>query len=77
MQFDVLIASSYCFPWSYVCNGKWDCPGGYDEIEKSCQKHCRNMYKCVRTQITCVHVGNICDRYTDCLFGDNEQFCHI
>ena len=42
-------ASSYCIPWSYVCNGKWDCPGGYDEIEKSCQKHCRNMYKCVRT----------------------------
>ncbi len=22
---------SYCVPWSYVCDGKWDCPVGYDE----------------------------------------------
>ena len=20
----------YCIPWSYVCNGVWDCPQGYD-----------------------------------------------
>ena len=69
--------SSYCIPWSYVCNGKWDCPGGHDEIEKYCQKHCRNMYKCVGTQKTCVHVGNVCNRYSECPFGDDEQFCHI
>ena len=21
----------YCIPWSYVCDGKWDCPEEYDE----------------------------------------------
>ena len=21
----------YCIPWSYTCDGKWDCSHGYDE----------------------------------------------
>ena len=25
----------YCIPWNYVCDGKWDCPEGYDEIINS------------------------------------------
>ena len=24
-------SSSYCIPWSYVCDSKWDCPEGDDE----------------------------------------------
>ena len=24
----------YCIPHSYVCDGKWDCPGGTDETKK-------------------------------------------
>ena len=39
---------SYCIPYSYVCNGKWDCPQGYDEMNNStCKKdrQCPNMFK--------------------------------
>ena len=24
---------SYCIPWTYVCDGKWDCSEGDDELE--------------------------------------------
>ena len=39
----------YCIPWSYVCDGKWDCPYEYDE--KSIHKcgairQCKNMFRC-------------------------------
>ena len=27
--------SSYCLPWKYVCDGKWDCPEGNDETPLS------------------------------------------
>ena len=37
-------SSSYCIPWSYVCNGKWDCPHGDDE---NCEKErCVRMISC-------------------------------
>ena len=30
----------YCIPWGYVCDGKWDCPYGYDESNKfPCKKN--------------------------------------
>ena len=34
---------AYCIPWSYVCNGQWDCPRGNDELicnEKKIVKIC-------------------------------------
>ena len=24
---------AYCIPWNYVCNGRWDCSNGEDEIQ--------------------------------------------
>ena len=24
----------YCIPWQYICDGKWDCPGGFDELQR-------------------------------------------
>ena len=70
-------SNSYCISWLYMCNGKWDCPGGSNEIRKLCHRHCRNMYKCVGTRNMCVHVGNMCNGYPDCPLGDDEQFCDI
>ena len=40
--------NAYCIPWVYVCNGKWDCPEGDDEIYDSlCEqkKVCFFMFK--------------------------------
>ena len=67
----------YCIPWSYVCDGKWDCPGGFDEAEKlkcSNNRECRNMFKCRNSQI-CIHVGDVCNSLTDCPGEDDEHMC--
>ncbi len=38
----------YCVPWGYLCDTKWDCPGGVDELEKHCAKSqlCTHLFKC-------------------------------
>ena len=65
----------YCIPWGHTCDGKWDCPFGYDE--KNCsQRHCYGMFKCVRFQI-CLHIGDICDGYYDCPWNDDELMCKL
>ena len=70
---------AYCLPWSYVCDGKWDCPDGDDETNNPVcgfNISCQSMYKCKGTSI-CLHYGNICDNKIDCLYGDDEYFCNI
>ena len=40
---------NYCIAWSYVCDGKWDCPNGEDESNIDLctgENVCHNMYKC-------------------------------
>ena len=69
----------YCIPWSYVCDGKWDCPGGYDEVkELNCgiNRNCNNMFKCTNSQI-CIHVGDVCNGFKDCNGGDDEYMCSL
>ena len=70
---------SYCIPWSYVCDGMWDCPKGYDETNYLCtrSKHCRQMFKCRHSQNKCIHRGNICDGKYDCPFHDDEFQCAL
>ena len=65
----------YCIPWGYICDRKWDCPFGYDEI-RCLQKHCYRKFKCVRSQI-CLHTGDICDGYNDCPWNDDELMCTL
>ena len=69
----------YCIPWSYVCDGKWDCPGGYDEAkEKRCgtNRYCKNMFKCTNSQ-KCIHVGDVCDSFKDCPAEEDKHMCSL
>ncbi len=71
-------AKFYFISWSYVCDGKWDCPGGLDEHcqQKMINTLCVSMFKCHQTQV-CAHLGDVCDGQKDCPFGDDEQFCSL
>ena len=69
----------YCIPWSYVCDGKWDCPGGYDEVRDlrcGVNRNCKNMFKCTNSQ-KCIHIGDICNGLQDCHTGDDEYMCSL
>ena len=71
---------SYCIPWSYVCDGKWDCIGGHDEIyQPVCGKIliCEHMYKCKNMSNLCLHLGEVCDGHKNCPFGDDELLCNL
>ncbi len=55
---------SYCIPWAYVCDSKWDCPHGEDESsEQFCFQmgHCQNTFKCRNTKHMCMQLANVCD----------------
>ncbi len=66
-------ANSYCIPFRYVCDGRWDCWHGDDE--KMCKNYsCVQMFKC-RYHSTCIHIENVCDERTDCPLEDDEKIC--
>ncbi len=71
---------SHCVPWSYLNDGKWDCPYGDDEITfENTSLSCFAKLRC-DTQLSsfrCVHISSICDRYKDCPNGDDEQLCTL
>lgn len=63
----------YCVPWMYVCDGFWDCPGGYDEIP--CSLVFRpGFYHCSHSRIN-ILPESICDHILDCPEKDDEQDC--
>ncbi len=64
---------SYCIPWSYVGDSKWDCPFGEDETKRCCSF----KYHCNGTQQICLHLGNVCDREYDCPQREDEQLCEL
>lgn len=68
---------SYCIPWSYICDRKWDCPNGEDEFSSLCEQQtkCVRMFKCHRAKYICLHMGNVCDGNKDCPESDDESYC--
>ena len=68
----------YCIPWSYICDGKWDCPYGNDENISFCNQTilCLHKFKC-RNSHTCIHFIDICNNETDCTHGDDELMCPL
>ena len=70
---------SYCISWSYICNGKWDCPVGDDETNYLFTEStiCNQMFKCRYTSRKCIHMGNVCDGNDDCPMKDDELHCEL
>ena len=67
--------NSYCIPFRYKCDGKWDCWNGNDEC--NCKNNtCFQMYKCHNSKM-CIHTKNVCDHIIDCLLGDDENLCNV
>ncbi len=68
----------FCLPWGRVCDGKWDCPQGYDEghIINCSTRVCTDMLKCTISSL-CVHLNDICNDFVDCPFRDDELQCDL
>ncbi len=66
----------YCIPWSCLCDGKWDCPDGFDEVSKQdCKANCINLFRC--KSFICIHLLKVCDKKVDCSQGEDELFCSM
>ncbi len=72
---------SYCIPHAYLCDGKWDCLYGDDELPRTgCIDSwflvCQKMFKCSNSE-RCLHIVDVCDGTEDCPLGDDELFCGL
>ncbi len=68
---------SYCIPWDYVCDGKWDCAFGKDELQDECVKRsCQDQMKC-KTSSICIYISQVCDNKINCPLGDDELLCDL
>ena len=71
---------SYCILFVLVCDGKWDCPQGEDELQSMfCEnnQNCVEKYKCQHTKQNCLHLDNVCDSSVDCPQMDDELLCEL
>ena len=65
--------NSYCIPYRYLCDGKWDSWNGEDEF--NCKDYlCVKMFKC-KISSTCILTNNVCNGITDSPLGNDEIIC--
>ncbi len=71
---------SYCVPWTYVHDGKHDCPQGEDELvlHSSVDEapNCAQMFLC-QTIKRCILLASVCDEIFDCPLQDDEYLCQL
>ena len=66
---------SYCIPFGYICDSKWDCWDGYDE--PGCEiRNCFGLFSCRHSSV-CIHIKDACDKYRDCPCGEDELHCDV
>ncbi len=68
-------SSSFCIPWRYIRDGKWDCMNGNDEVD-TIKITCKKKFRCHESHV-CLPVANICDNYSDCPASDDEILCEL
>ena len=68
---------TYCIPHKNVCDGKWDCPEGHDELR--CSNYtCPGLLRCDNGGQNCIDQEHVCDGKRDCQGrGDDEKFCDV
>ena len=67
--------NSYCIPHRKVCDGVWDCIGGFDE--KNCKNYtCPGLFRC-KDEKRCLDQFEVCDGVVHCKTSkDDENYCH-
>ncbi len=67
----------YCVPYTYVCDGKWDCPTGNDESPTCAHpRQCKYLYRCHKSEV-CIHILDICNNILDCPQEEDEMMCEL
>ena len=67
--------NSYCLLLRFVCDGFWDCPYGFDEINCTITNH-TGLFRCYSTSITILPTS-VCDNIHDCPLEDDEEACDL
>ena len=67
--------NSYCIPHRKMCDGVWDCIGGFDE--NNCNNYtCPGLFRC-KGETRCLDQFEICDGVVQCPDSrDDEKYCH-
>ncbi len=58
----------YCIAWRYVCNNKWECPGGMDELDCN-RTACPGMFRC-KDSVISKHKSKSCNFF--CKFHNGK-----
>ena len=64
-----------CVSISTVCDTKWDCPNGEDEMGCTYRNCTDNQWCCDNG--ACIDINKLCDLHDDCSDGSDERSCIV